>query len=203
MGVELDRTRARQKEWETGGEEKALLLTREDIAKEKAVVLGAAQLGKVRPSTGRGGRKDLRHSGGEKGADCVILSLACPPNPRISRRCGWDSCSKSWERWRRGVSHKSSKLTTGRPLWLGVSEKNKWRRSSWSSWHGNFFKLKAWIEVLHLITFLSNREKRLASQQNSEMLVVLCLRGLKEIWGLTSYGSFALLSQLWVGKFSK
>lgn len=78
MGVELDRTRARRKEWETGRGEKALLLTREDIAKEKAVVLGAAQLGEVRPSTGRGGRKDLRHSGEGKGTDCVILSLACP-----------------------------------------------------------------------------------------------------------------------------
>lgn len=44
MGVELDRKRARRREWEASGGEKALLLTREDMAKEKAVVLGAAQL---------------------------------------------------------------------------------------------------------------------------------------------------------------
>eukprot|EP00064_Thunnus_orientalis_P009644 superscaffoldBa00001239_g9669 len=44
MGVELDRKRAREREWEAGGGAKALLLTREDMAKEKAVVDGAAQL---------------------------------------------------------------------------------------------------------------------------------------------------------------
>lgn len=44
MGVELDRKRAREKEWEAGGGAKALLLTREDMAKEKAVVDRAAQL---------------------------------------------------------------------------------------------------------------------------------------------------------------
>lgn len=44
MGVELDRKRAREKEWEAGGGAKALLLTREDMAKEKTVVDGEAQL---------------------------------------------------------------------------------------------------------------------------------------------------------------
>ncbi|KAM7379134.1 hypothetical protein PAMP_004706 [Pampus punctatissimus] len=44
MGVELDRRTAREKEWEAGGGAKALLLTREDMAKEKAVVDGATQL---------------------------------------------------------------------------------------------------------------------------------------------------------------
>ncbi|XP_075340393.1 SCAN domain-containing protein 3-like, partial [Odontesthes bonariensis] len=45
MGVELDRKTARRGEWKAGGEEKALLLTREDMAKKKAV-LRAAQVEK-------------------------------------------------------------------------------------------------------------------------------------------------------------
>lgn len=43
MGVELDRTRARECGG-TGGGEKALLLIHEDLAKEKAVVIRATQL---------------------------------------------------------------------------------------------------------------------------------------------------------------
>ena len=45
MGVELDRKTARRVEWKDGGEEKALLLTCENMAKKKAV-LRAAQVEK-------------------------------------------------------------------------------------------------------------------------------------------------------------
>lgn len=95
MGVELDRKRAREKEWEAGGGAKALLLTREDMAKEKAVVDGAAQLER---RDLRQVEEDGRSKGfwrGEGGASLSSGPSYTPEPSGISRQYGWKSCSKS------------------------------------------------------------------------------------------------------------
>lgn len=145
----------RWKEWEAGGGEKALLLTREDIAKEKSCRRCSA-VREARPSTGQGGWKVQRIlEGGVRGVTVSSCPLCAPePFADLQGGYGWESCSKSWERWRRGVSQKCP------PSWLNRTSSVTWRErenkrghNSWSSWWGNFFKLKAWTEALHLITY--------------------------------------------------
>lgn len=83
VGVELDRKRARRREWGAGGGAKALLLTREGVAKEKAVVLGAAQLERRDLRRVKEGERSERFWRGERGRLCHLVPHV-PLNPRGS-----------------------------------------------------------------------------------------------------------------------
>lgn len=113
LGVELDRERARRREWEAGGGEKALLLSREDVAKEKAVVLGAAQLERRDLGQVEEGERSEKFWREGKGGDCVILFLVSPRNPRRSPGGVVGNLAPKAEKDGEEVSHskKSSKLT--------------------------------------------------------------------------------------------
>ena len=109
-GSRAGQEESKRPEREAGGWEKALLLACEDMARERS--LSPLEQHSWRGETLDRSRRDGRSNQcwrGEKD-NCVICVPLVPLNSSgVSGRRGWDSCSRSWERWRRrGVSHKSS-----------------------------------------------------------------------------------------------
>ncbi|TDH05700.1 hypothetical protein EPR50_G00125250 [Perca flavescens] len=91
MGVELDRKRARD---EPGGGEKALLLTREDMAKGES---GRCRGGRSRRGeTFDGSRRVEGPNDSGRGGGTVSSCPSRAPEPSGNTRWnGWESCSKS------------------------------------------------------------------------------------------------------------
>lgn len=209
MGVELDRKRARDVRtgswWRREGT--AALTRRHGEGEKPSLSEQRSWRCETFGAVSEGGRSEWFWRLGEGGWQCHLVP-SVPLNPTgISRRYGWESCSKSWERWRRGVSQMSSKLTQ-QDVFCDLERENRRGHNSWSSWYGNFFKLKAWTEALHLITSKLPGEKSVKTLFgfSSELKKCSCCCASKssnEIWGLHSHGSFTFLSQLWVGKFSE
>lgn len=116
----------------------------------------------ARPSTGQGGWKIHRIlEGGGRGWLCHLVPCV-PLNPRRSPGGMVGNLAPKAEKDGEEVSHKNvlQANSTGLLLWLGEREgENKRGHDSWSSWYGNFFKLKAWTEALHLITYKHTGEE--------------------------------------------
>lgn len=162
MGVELDRTRARDERLVEERRRHCCSHAKKTWRRRKLSLSG--QRSKERRDLRRveeGGRSE-RFWRGRRGGDCVILSLACPWTLG-DLQAGWlGILLQKLRKMEKNVSHTNvlQANSTGRLLWLGERESvNKRGHNSWSSWYGNFFKLKAWIEALHLITSKHPGEK--------------------------------------------
>ncbi len=178
------------------------------MAKEKSCRSSA--VGEARPWTGqRGWKVRAILEGVERGRLCHLVPRA-PLNPRGSPGGMVGNLAPKAEKDGEEVSHtnvlQANSTGTSSVTWRETEKENKRGHNSWSSWYGNFFKLKAWIEALHLITSKHPGEKSVKtlfgySSELKSACGVVTQR--VQIWGLHSHGSFAFLSQLWVGRFSK
>lgn len=99
------RGQERERERQTGGGAKTLLATHEDMAEEKANVFRSARLERRGETFDRSRRVEGPKDSGKGGRGQSVSSGPLYPSG-ICRQYVWKSCSKSCDRWIRGVSHK-------------------------------------------------------------------------------------------------
>lgn len=187
MGVELDRKRAREEE--SGRRESTAARVRRRgegcRRRQEQRSYERRDLGQVEA----GGRSEWFWSR-EKGETVSSCPPGAPKTCGISRRCGWESCSKSWERWRRRwcLTEVLQANSTGRPLWLGGRERERKRE-------GEKTKGDTTLEAVDMATFLNSKlESRLCiwshlsiQERRSVRTLFGCSRGLKSACGVVPH----------------
>lgn len=128
MGVELDRKRARDEG--AGGwwrRRRHCSSHAKTWRRRKCCRCRRSTVREARPSTGPRRAEGPKDFGGLRKRVTVSSCPLCAPEPwRISRQeCGWESCSKSWERWRRGVSQKCPPSQRNRTSSVTWSERGR------------------------------------------------------------------------------